>query len=120
MLYVNPMATSAGRAVAGIRPMGGAAVAEAAQAKEKEALQEFERLFLFQMLREMRKSVPKDGLFGRSSQQDFMEELFDDHLAGEMARTGQFGIAKQMEAQLASVRRPHAGLAALKAGTQGA
>lgn len=108
MLYVNPMAGNS--PVLAARSGGPAlrAPGEAEPAREKAALQEFERLFLFQLLREMRKTVPDNALFGKPAQQDFMEEMLDDHMAGEMARSGQFGIAKQMEAQM-NLRpaRPH-------------
>jgi len=91
MLYVNPMDARAGVLNA---------PTNAPKAREAQALQEYERLFVFQLLREMRKSVPESPLFGRSAQQDFMEEMMDDHLAGEIARSGQFGIAEEMRRQL--------------------
>ena len=91
MLYVNPLEAQRSSTL----PLE----QQKTQRTEK-ALQEYERLFLYQMLREMRKTVPENGLFGRSSQQEFFEEMFDDYLAGEMAESGQFGIAKMMEAQL--------------------
>jgi len=103
MLYVNPMAgsnpvLSARGNSAVFRP--DARGDQPAPAREKAALQEFERLFLGQLLREMRKTVPENSLFGKSSEQEFAEEMMDDQMAGEMAKSGQFGIAKQMEAQM--------------------
>ena len=106
MLYVNPMESATARAADGLRANLASSGKKDDLAKEKEALQEFERLFLFQMLREMRKTVPKDALFGGSNRQEFMEEMLDDHFAGQMASSGQFGIAKQMEQQMHQVRRP--------------
>lgn len=106
MLYVNPMESATARASDAFREKIGRDSLDAGPAREKKALQEFERIFLFQMVREMRKSVPKDALFGDSSQQQFMDEMLDDHLAGQMAASGQFGIAKQMEQQLHQLRRP--------------
>ena len=56
--------------------------------------------------REMHKTVPKDPLFGKSNEQDYMEEMLDDHYADVMAKSGQFGIAKQMEAQMHAAKHP--------------
>ncbi|HPO13202.1 MAG TPA: rod-binding protein [Candidatus Hydrogenedentes bacterium] len=91
MLYVNPIASNQFfREDSNARQ----------EVRETQALKEFERLFLYQLLHEMRKTVPKDSLFGHSSQQDYFEEMFDDCLAGQLAESGQFGIAKQMQDQL--------------------
>lgn len=91
MLYVNPVG------------MGAASPTPALHAgdatRRDEALREFERLFLYQLLREMRNTVPKAGLLGDSPSQRYFEEMFDDAMAGNMASSGQFGIAKQIAAQ---------------------
>jgi len=92
MLYVDP--TSHSFALRGAEAIGG-------PAREEAVLQEFEHLFVNQLLKEMRKTLPKGGVFRKSSQQQYFEEVFDDHLAGEIAKSGQFGIAAQMEEQLA-------------------
>jgi flagellar protein FlgJ len=91
MLYVNPQANAVFR---------DRALSPGASARETQALQEFERLFLFQMLKEMRSTVPEGGLLDAGSRQDRFEEMLDDFLAGEMAASGQFGIARQMAAEL--------------------
>ena len=80
MLYVNPISEHS-------------AFMQSSQtnwedARQEEALQEFERLFLYQLLQEMRKTVTKTELFGKSSMEDFYEEMLDDALAGEMAKSG--------------------------------
>jgi len=85
MLYVDPIAE---RHIAA--PGGPGAL----RARREGAAQEFERFFVYQLVREMRKGVPKTGLLGKSQQQDLYEEMFDDFLSGEMARSGQLGIAK--------------------------
>lgn len=68
--------------------------------KERKALEEYERLFLFQMLREMRKSVLTPELPGGESQREFFEEMLDDVWAGQMAKSGQLGIADLIASQL--------------------
>lgn len=91
MLYVNPQSQPSFRA---------SALAPGAAGREDAALKQFEQLFLFQMLQEMRKTIPDYGVLGGGSQKAYFEEMMDDFLAGEMADSGQFGVAKQMATQL--------------------
>ena len=91
MLYVNPTAQADFRAVS---------LAPGAKGREAAALEQFEQVFLYQMLKEMRKTVPDNGLLGSSVQKQYFEEMMDDFLAGEMAASGQFGVAKQMASQI--------------------
>ena len=91
MLYVNPLDS-----MTAIRTDPESFKA----AREKQALQEFERVFLYQLMREMRKTVPADSLFKDSSQKAFFDEMLDDVMAGKMAESGQLGVAKQIKQQL--------------------
>jgi len=91
MLYVNPMTTlSASRQ---------GDVLQAAS-REEMALKEFEQYLFYTMLQEMRKSIPKGGLFDGGRSQEIFEQMFDDALSAEMAKSGQFGIAQQIADQL--------------------
>ena len=91
MLYVNPQ-TAHSFQQGDMKP--------GAKARDAEVLREYEQLFIYQMLKEMRKTVPDYGVVD-GPQQDHFHEMMDDFLAGEMARSGQFGIAAQLEAQIA-------------------
>jgi len=91
MLYVNPMESLQGARMD---------MAQSETIREKQALQEFERLFLYTLLKEMRKSVPDDGLLESASSTRVYWDMLDDAMAGEMARSGQLGVANAMEAQL--------------------
>lgn len=91
MLYVNPQTQS------GFKSME---LTPGAKGRETEALKQYEQLFLFQMLKEMRKTVPDYGFFDSGGQKAYFEEMMDDFLAGEMASSGQLGVAKQMGQQL--------------------
>ncbi len=91
MLYVNPLQDAS---FARTDP------ARLDALQRRQALEEFERVFLYQLLRQMRKTVPESSLFGKSSQREYFEEMMDDVLAGEMARSGQFGVAALLEEQL--------------------
>ncbi len=89
MLYVNPIA---GQTDFRADP------ADLAAFREHRAFQELERIFLYQLVREMRKST-REGLFGKSREREFFEDIFNDHLAGVLAESGAFGLAAQMQAQ---------------------
>lgn len=91
MLYVNPE-TQAGFKAAALSP--------GAKGRETEALKEFEQLFLFEMLKEMRKTIPDESFVDKGGQMAYFEEMMDDFLAGEMATSGQLGVAKQMSEQI--------------------
>ena len=69
-------------------------------ARRKIALEEMEHLFLNTLMKEMRKSVPEDGLFKKDGAAKLFEEMLDDVFSGEMAKSGQLGIAQAIEAQL--------------------
>lgn len=91
MLYVNPLATS--------RALESGALPETPERREF-ALKELEQYFVFTLLQEMRKSIPEDGLFGDGMANEIYNEMLDDALSGEIAESGQFGIAKLIEDQL--------------------
>ncbi|MCF6286675.1 MAG: rod-binding protein [Candidatus Hydrogenedentes bacterium] len=91
MLYVNPQ-TSSSFLSQDLRP--------GSKGRETEVLQQFEQLFVFQMIKEMRKTVPDYGL-DNGSERAYFDEMMDDFMAGEMAKSGQFGIAKQLAEQIA-------------------
>jgi len=91
MLYVSPVAHQPA-----FRHGSGAESPEARQA----ALVELEHFFIFQLLKEMRKSVPHEGVLDGGHARPVFDEMLDDALSGAMAQSGQFGIADQIEAQL--------------------
>ena len=68
------------------------------------ATQEFEAYILKMLLDQMRKSVPKGGLFGEDPTVDGYRALLDDALARRAAEAGTFGLAEQMLRQLESVK----------------
>lgn len=70
------------------------------EARSERALKELEGLFLKELLKEMRKSVPDKGIFKKSHATEMYEEMLDEVFSQAMAGSGQFGIAKQIAAQL--------------------
>lgn len=55
--------------------------------------QQFESLLLHQLLTIMRRSIPKNELFGNNSTQGVYQDLFDEKIAEQVAQASQTGIA---------------------------
>ena len=70
--------------------------------KLREACQGFESVFVGQMLKEMRKSVPKDGLLDSKSGEQYVS-MFDDELAKTLTKQGGIGLTSYMMHQLENV-----------------
>jgi len=64
------------------------------EGKLKKVCEDFESIFISQMLKVMRKSVPKSGLLDGGSQQDTYLSLFDEELSKSMAKRGGIGLGK--------------------------
>ena len=62
--------------------------------------QEFEAIFIKQMLNVMRKSVSKTGLLDGGMAEEIFEDMLYDEYAKKMAVTGSFGIADMIYGQL--------------------
>ncbi|MDA3904165.1 MAG: rod-binding protein [Desulfuromusa sp.] len=68
--------------------------------KLKEAAQQFEAIFIQQMYKEMRKTVPDDGLIQRGNADDIYAQLQDMEAAKITAQQGGIGLADLMMQQL--------------------
>lgn len=67
----------------------------------KAATQQFESYFLHQLLKEMRKTVPKDpNLQDDGDQKQIFQDMMDQTLADSMSKRGDFGLAKMLYDQL--------------------
>jgi flagellar protein FlgJ len=62
--------------------------------------QEFEAIFIKQMLNVMRKSVSKTGLMDGGMAEEIFEDMLYDEYAQKMAESGSFGIANMIYKQL--------------------
>ncbi len=65
------------------------------------ACRQFESLFLSMMLREMRKTVPHDGILPQSNADDIYQSLFDSQLADVLAARESTGLTEFFYQQLA-------------------
>ncbi|MDR5659700.1 rod-binding protein [Serpentinicella sp. ANB-PHB4] len=68
--------------------------------KLMDACREFEAIFLNMMMKEMRKTIPTDGLTEKSQAREIFESMHDEKLSVEMARGKGTGLAKQLYNQL--------------------
>ncbi len=76
--------------------------------KLKKATQDFESVFLTQMLKQAHKSMQGEGaLFGSSSEAKFYGEMRDEMLAQHLSKTGQFGIGNLLYKRLEKTLPPN-------------
>jgi len=68
--------------------------------KLKEAAQQFEAIFIQQMYKEMRKTIPDDGLIQHGNAEDIYAQLQDLEAAKITAQQGGIGLADLMMQQL--------------------
>lgn len=69
-------------------------------AKLKEACQEFEAIYVNQMLKEARKTVPEGGLIEKDNATKMYEEMIDMERARQISKGPGLGIATAMYDQM--------------------
>ncbi|HID96482.1 MAG TPA: hypothetical protein EYP53_10580 [Candidatus Latescibacteria bacterium] len=62
--------------------------------KLKKACQDFEALFIFYLLKVMRKSIPQNGYLDGGIGRGIFQGIMDEKVAEKVSRTGQIGIWK--------------------------
>ena len=65
----------------------------------KQLAQQFESIFMNQLMKSMRETLPKDGLLSSFSV-DMYESMFDQEVAGEMSKGKGMGLADVLYTQL--------------------
>lgn len=77
----------------------------------KRAAKEFESLFIYEMLKAMRKTVPEDGLFQGITGKDTYQTIVDQQFASALAEKGGLGLAdviyRQVIPQLQEGQKQH-------------
>ena len=69
--------------------------------KLKTACQDFEAIFLNFMFQSMKKTLPGDGLFGKSLGKDLYESMYYQELSSDIAKGGKgVGIGEKLYAEL--------------------
>ena len=83
-----------------------ASVGAHTDAELRKACEELESVFLEQLLKEMRRTVPKDDLFGGGRGEDVFQSMFDQEIAKKMAGRGGIGLAEILYRQLSREAAP--------------
>jgi len=68
--------------------------------KLKKACEEFESLFIFQMLKSMRQTIPQTGFLGNGSEKDIYQSLLDQELSKNMAKRNVMGLGELVYKQM--------------------
>ena len=68
---------------------------------ERIAAQQLESLFIYQLLKELRKTIPKTELFDGGHAQEMYEDMLDERLADYIAQKASIGVAQQIMQELA-------------------
>ena len=90
----------AGKAARAAQALKGSADARAL----RQAAEDFEAVFMAQMLAPMLETVPSDGLFGGGPGEDIYRSLMAEEYGKAIARSGGVGIADQVERELLRIQ----------------
>jgi flagellar protein FlgJ len=71
----------------------------------RRACQDFEAVMLQSMLKSMRSTVPDDGLLEKDNSRDIFDDLFDQEIATQIARTEGVGIGDMLFRQLQKLEK---------------
>src|SRR5437870_847581 len=71
------------------------------QGRLRELTQEFESLFVSQVMQSMRRTVPESRLIDHSSGQHLFQDMLDQELSRRIADSGGFGLGEILYRQLA-------------------
>jgi flagellar protein FlgJ len=66
----------------------------------KSACRDFESLFVHYLLKQMRRTVPQDGLFGGGQAQQMYTSMMDSEVAKEISRQRGLGLAPMLYQQM--------------------
>lgn len=70
--------------------------------KLRKATQQFAGIFIYQMIKAMRKTVPKNGLIYGGMSEDIWQSFLDTKYADQIAQNANFGLAKKLYDQLSN------------------
>jgi Rod binding domain-containing protein len=86
----------------------GTSTDEARKLKLQSAARDFEAMFLANMLKSMRSSIPKSEVLGEGFGSDMMESLFDTELSRQLSRTSSLGLGEMLYKKLTGESLPPA------------
>jgi flagellar protein FlgJ len=71
----------------------------------RKACQDFEAVMLKTMLKSMRATVPDDGMLEKDSSREIFDDLLDQEVATQIARTEGMGIGEMLFRQLQKLEK---------------
>jgi len=71
-------------------------------AKLMDACQQFESIFVHQIITQMRATIPEGGLFEKSQGEKIFQDMLDEKYAQNISKAGGIGLAKILYDQLAA------------------
>lgn len=94
---LNPSTQNLADRLRGLRsgPQGG----KPDEARLRKVCQDFEAVFIGQIWKQMRSSVPKEGMLHSKEEESYLS-MFDQELSVKMARSGGIGLADMLQANL--------------------
>jgi flagellar protein FlgJ len=77
-----------------LRQINASKTTDSQSSKISEVCKEFESLFLNYLLKEMRTTIPKSGLWEGGQTEQIYTSMFDENLSRELAQHGGIGLAQ--------------------------
>lgn len=68
--------------------------------KLEKACLEFESIFIHQMLKSMRQTIPQTGLMGEGKERNIFQALFDEEVSKNITKRGGLGMGKMLYEQM--------------------
>lgn len=75
-------------------------------AKLMDACQQFESIFVHQIISQMRATIPEGGLFEKSQGEKIFQDMLDEKYAENISKAGGIGLAKLLYDQLSRKSNP--------------
>jgi len=66
----------------------------------KKACSDFESIFIHQVLKSMRQTVPQTGFFGEGPEKEIFQSFFDQELSKSLAQQGGLGLGNRLYRQM--------------------
>jgi flagellar protein FlgJ len=78
------------------------------EAKLKQACRDFEAIFISDMMKKMRKTVPESGLISGGRAEEIFRDMRDDEISKDMSKSGGIGLSDMLYNELSgkSALRP--------------
>lgn len=100
---VSAIDAKTGTRVAGSMPE--ALGADVEDAKLRKACEELETVFVEYLIREMRRTVPTDRLFGGGRGEEIFQSMFDQEIAKKISARGGIGLGSILYEELSRHKR---------------